>query len=161
MSKQMPEVGYDTSPQRRLHDSSDSLGAAMVLMADAVVRQVVFALTFQSDGRGLPGKATPAFWFLVTLTGVLSVEHQIGDVGTLIWLVAPAIVVGVLSALGALQAKHFRCLSLFLCCAIGVNALTAVQQFFDVEPRELANTWGVATFVVCALRVLSARRRSS
>ena len=139
--------------------ASPSPGEALACLIDAIVRQVVLALTFQSDGQGLPRKATGSFWVLLGMAGLMSLGHYPADLGMALWLLAPATVIAILAMLHALRGKQFVCLSLFLCCAIGTNALVTIQVFIGLEPDELIDLWGLAAFATCAQRVLRPKRR--
>ena len=48
-----------------------SLGEALACLIDTIVSQVVLALTFQSDGQGLPRNATRSFWVLLGMAGLI------------------------------------------------------------------------------------------
>jgi hypothetical protein len=136
-----------------------SLGEALACLIDAIVRQVVLALTFQSDGQGLPRNVTRSFWVLLGMAGLMSLGRYPTDLGTAIWLVAPVIVIATLAMLHALRGRQLVCLSLFLCCAIGTNALATFQVFVGLQPSGLIDLWGLAAFVECAQKVLKPKGR--
>ena len=136
-----------------------SPGEALACLIGAIVRQVVLALTFQSDGQGLPWKATGSFWVLLGMAGLMSMGRCPANLGMAIWLLAPATVIAILVMLQALRGRQFVCLSLYLCCAIGTNALATFQVFVGLQPTVLIDLWGLAAFVECAQRVLKPKRR--
>ncbi len=125
----------------------------------AVWHHAYLAVTFRSNGKGLPTRPSSSFWFLVACSLLVSifrlciVEGQslffavLGDVITLVFLSL------------SFRGTRFVFVPAFLAVSIGIDAFASLSEpFLPPATHWLLYAWGLAAYFITATKVTNRLR---